>query len=182
MVQTMTPTTTVSRGLAGERILRYTATFFAVAVLLHNADHLRRGRDAVSVDVFGLGSAAIVLEVAVVVVVFMGHRLAPLASVAAGFALAAGYVFVHFTPARSWLSDSFVSGDVSALSWGAAILEAVAAATLGAAGLYVLARQRDAVAQPLGRQRTVGEALGHPVVAAMFFGNLVILALSLAVG
>src|SRR5687767_8981893 len=96
--------------------LRAAATFFALAVLIHNSDHLRRGGDSVSADVFWLGSAAIILEVLVVVLVYMRHPAAPLVATAAGFQLALGYLAVHFTPERGLFSDSFVSGDGSALS------------------------------------------------------------------
>ena len=54
-----------------------------------------------------------------------------IAAVAAGFPLAAGYVFVHFTPGRGWLSDSFVSESVSVVSRLAASTEVVAALTIG---------------------------------------------------
>jgi hypothetical protein len=114
--------------------LRRAATFFALAVLIHNADHLRRGGDSVSADVFWLGSAAIMLEVAVVVLVFRRHPAGPLVSTAAGFQLALGYLAVHFTPERGWFSDSFVSGEGSTLSWAAASLETIAALVLGVVG------------------------------------------------
>src|SRR3954465_6818665 len=90
---------------ADQRHLEWAAWFFTVAVIIHNADHVRRNAGALSHDVFAAGTAAMVVEVAVVVVVFLRHRLAPLLAAVAGAALAAGYVVVHFTPARGWLSD-----------------------------------------------------------------------------
>src|SRR5205814_1150476 len=54
------------------------ATLFTVAVLVHGADHLRRGVDTVGRDVFWAGTAGMVLEVAVVVLITQRHRLAPL--------------------------------------------------------------------------------------------------------
>ena len=77
-----------------DRWLRWAATFFVLAVLFHNSDHLRRGSDTLSTDVFVAGSLAMIVEVGVVVLVFMRHRWAAIASVATGFPLAAGYVFV----------------------------------------------------------------------------------------
>ncbi len=59
-------------------------------------------------------------------VVFVGHRLAPLAALSVGSSLALGYVVVHFTPSRSWLSDSFTSGGAAAASVSAATLEVLA--------------------------------------------------------
>jgi len=157
--------------------------FFAVAVVLHNSDHLRRGTDAIGRDVFWLGTAGIFLEVAVVVLICQRHRLAPLAAAVAGFTLAAGYVSVHFTPARSWASDSFVSGgNVSPLSWGAASLEVAAAVTLALVGLAVL-RARGGLAsvpRPLADERSVREGLLHPLALVFAVSQVVVLAVSFA--
>ena len=141
------------------------AVFFTGAVLVHNLDHLRRGADSVTTDVFALGSLAILFEVGVVALVFARHRLAPLAAAVVGFQLAVGYLFVHFTPARSWLSDSFPDGDVSALSWIAGGLETAAALGLGVAGL---AARRRAAQAPMPRRAY------HPVVLTGAAGNLAI--------
>jgi uncharacterized membrane protein YgdD (TMEM256/DUF423 family) len=159
------------------------ATFFAVAVLIHNSDHARRGVDSVSKDVFWVGTSSILLEVALVVVALQRHRLAALAAAAGGLALAAGYLVVHFLPERSWLSDSFTSAtDVSPLSWFAASLEITAAVTLGVVGLVVL-RDRGGLAsamRPNRAQRNLRDAVLHPVALAMIAGNAVILVVSLA--
>jgi hypothetical protein len=165
-----------------ERTLRWTALAFAVAVLLHNGDHLRRGGTSVEADVFWVGSAAILVEVGVVVAVLLRHRLAPLAAAAVGFGLAAGYVLVHFTPERGWLSDSLADGtDISAVSWAAASLEVAAAIALGVAGIAVLRRRGGlasaTVPTPLARWQVV---VTHPVVVALVLGNVAVFALSLA--
>jgi ABC-type spermidine/putrescine transport system permease subunit II len=149
--------------------LRAAATFFTIAVLVHNSDHLRRGGDSVAADVFWLGSAAILLEVAVVVLVFMRHPAAPLVATVAGFQLALGYLGVHFTPERTWFSDSFLDGGQAA-SWAAASLETVAALVLGVVGALAL-RRRDF--DGTGTV-SVGDALRHPVVAVMALGNAVV--------
>ena len=154
--------------------LRRAATLFTVAVLIHNGDHLRRGGDSVSSDVFWLGSAAIIVEVAVVALVFAGHRLAPTAAAVAGFQLAVGYLAVHFTPARSWFSDSFVTGDASMVSVAAAGLEATAALVLGIAGTLALRRGAN------GPSLAAADVVRHPVVLAMIVGNLVIFIGSIA--
>ena len=60
-------------------------------------------------DVFWAGTLALIVEVAVVAVIFSRHRDAAWAAVAVGFPLAMGYILVHFTPARGWLSDSLLS-------------------------------------------------------------------------
>jgi hypothetical protein len=155
-----------------DRELRLAAILFTVVVLLHNGDHLRRGGDSVGTDVFWLGSAAIVVEVLLVGLVFLRHRLAaPLAAVA-GVLLAAGYLTVHFTPGRSWISDSFVDGGASPLSLAAGGLEVLAALVLALAGGRHWRRQGLAPS-------TAGAGTGsiaHPAVVAMVAGNLIVFA------
>ena len=167
----------------GDRLLLAAATLFAVAVLVHNSDHVRRGIDSVSRQVFWVGTAGIVIEVGVVVLACQRHRLAPLAAVAAGWSLAPAYLLVHFLPAHWWLGDSFtVASHVSPMSWFAASLEVLAAALLGLAGWVVL-QQRGGLAsaaRPHEPQRSPWAGFLHPVAAAMLLGNLVILAISFA--
>lgn len=178
---------TIARGERTEQRtdawLAAAATGFAIAVLVHNSDHLRRGADSVNLDVFWIGTSAIALEITLVVLGIMRHRLAALAATAGGFALAAGYVVTHFLPEHGLLSDSFVSAnDVSPLSWFAASLEVAAAIALGVTGLLAL-RSRGGLAAAMherSEQRSVHDAFVHPVVLAMIAGNAVILAISLA--
>jgi hypothetical protein len=153
--------------------LRMAATFFTVAVLFHNFDHLRRGGDSVGADVFWLGSAAILLEVGVVLLVFMRHPAAPLVATLVGGALAVGYLVVHFTPERSFFSDSFVSGNGSALSVLAAGLETAAAVVLCASG-WLAMRTRALSPRPDADTLSIAEGLRQPAVLAMAVGNLVI--------
>jgi hypothetical protein len=171
------------RALSSDQMLAAAATFFAIAVLIHNSDHVRRGADSVHLDVFWIGSAAITLEVSLVVLSIMRHRVAPLAAATGGLFLAVGYVVAHFLPSHPFLSDSFVSAsNVSPLSWFAASLEVVAALTLGVTGL-VLLHDRGGLAsagRPNAAQGRLGDVLTHPVVAAVIAGNAVILAASLA--
>lgn len=142
---------------------------------MHNADHVRRGANSVGRDVFWIGTSAIFLEVAMVVMACQRHRLADLVAAAAGFSLAAGYVFVHFLPARSWLSDSFTSGgNVSPLSVFAAGLEVVAAVTLGIVGL------RGVLAPESVEQRPLREGLAHPLALTFIVSQVLVLAISLA--
>jgi hypothetical protein len=138
----------------GEAWLRPTAAFFALAVILHNADHLRRGVDATGRDVLWLGTAGIALEVLIVALIFARHRWAPLVAAVVGFNLAIGYVVVHFLPARSWFSDSFTSAQhVSWLSWSATSLEVVAAVMVATVACAVLA-SRGGVAVTTSRSPT----------------------------
>jgi hypothetical protein len=185
LVITVERTETTRRTSAdrGDQLLLWAASFFTLAVLLHNGDHLRRGADAVSRDVFWVGTAGVFVEVGIVVLACQRHRLAPLAAVAVGWSLAPAYVLVHFLPARSWLSDSFTSAThVSRLSWSAASLEVLAALVLGVAGWLVL-QQRGGLAsatRPHPSQRSLREGLTHPVALVMLAGNVVIVAGSFA--
>ncbi|HVE95247.1 MAG TPA: hypothetical protein VNB24_10015 [Acidimicrobiales bacterium] len=164
-----------------DRWLLAAAAFFTVAVLIHNSDHVRRGTDAVSKDVFWVGTSAIALEIGLVVLATQRHRLAALAATVGGFGLAAGYVLVHFMPARGWLSDSFTSSaDVSPLSWAAASIEVLAAVTLGLVGLTVLSERGGlaSVWRPKPDEHGIRGALMHPIAMAMILGNAIVLAIS----
>jgi hypothetical protein len=158
-----------------DRMLRAATIVFALAVLVHNGDHLRRGGDSVSAQVFWVGSAAILVEVAVVVAVFLRHPTAPIAAVAAGFGLAAGYLLVHFTPQRGWLSDSLTSGDPSAFTVFAAVFETTASILLGTTGVWWLRRRGLAATTTSGGASvSLARAVAHPVVSAMIIGNAVV--------
>jgi hypothetical protein len=155
------------------------ATFFTFAVLIHNFDHVRRGTEGVAADVFWAGTAAIVVEVAVVVLCLRRDRRAPEAAALAGLGLAVGYLVVHFLPARTWLSDSFVSNPATAaVSWIAGSLEVVAALALGLAGLAAV--RRRAGSRPAPAPLPLRQALLHPVAAAMILGNAAVIAASFA--
>jgi hypothetical protein len=175
----------VASGLTGPRIgtrtdqrwLEWAAGFFAVCVLVHNADHLRRGATALHADVFWSGVLALGMETALVVLVFARHRLAPAVAVVGGFGLAAGYLVVHFTPARGWLSDSLLSGLSAgrAVSIVAAGLETISAAILAGVALGIVVR-RGAVPR-LNREAAVPwrRAWLHPVTLTLVAGNAIIL-------
>ena len=87
--------------------LRVAATVFAVALLVHGADHLRRGMDVVTPEVFWLGNVQLVLSLVTLVLVFRGHRWAPAFAVGIGFASAIGFSAAHLLPHWSAFSDSF---------------------------------------------------------------------------
>jgi len=166
-----------------ERWLLAAGAFFALAVVVHNGDHVRRGAEAVSSDVFWVGTLSIVLEVGLVALVCARHRLAPLAAVALGGGLAVGYVVVHFLPERSLLSDSFSSGDdVAALSWFAASLEVAAALAIATAGALVLSQRGGLVSasRPTPGEGTVLDGLRHPLAAAFALSQVVVIVLSFA--
>lgn len=162
-----------------EAWLRIAASGFAAAVLVHNGDHLRRGGDSVAADVFVIGTLAMILEVGVVGLVLMRHRLGPPAALAVGASLAVGYLLVHLAPERSWLSDSLGAGDgITWFSWVAVLGLIAASLLLAATGWFVL-RGRHSLTSSLGSDPTTGSAL-HPVTVVMAIGNLVVLAGSVA--
>jgi hypothetical protein len=154
---------------------------FTVAVIIHNGDHLRRGVDTLTTDVFWVGTAGIVLEVGLVVLICQRHRLAPLAAAAGGLALAGGYLEVHFLPAHGWLSDSFTSAtQLSPLSWTAASLEVVAAVSLGVVGLIVV-RWRgglEAAIRPHRGERRVVDGVLQPLALVMVLTQVITLVIS----
>ncbi|MFY9586786.1 MAG: hypothetical protein WAT66_04950 [Actinomycetota bacterium] len=158
------------------RALKIAGAFFAFAVLFHNSDHARRGGESVTTDVFWIGSLAIILEVGVVALIFGDHRDAALAATLVGFSLAVGYVVVHFTPDRGWLSDSFVNGTPALVSRAAASLEIAGALGLALAGLAAM----RAGSVPEQERRSVVAAFRHPIVALMAAGNLAIFLLAVA--
>jgi len=172
----------------GDARLAAAAVFFSIAVIVHNADHVRRGTDVIGRDVFWIGTAALLLEVGVVAVICQRHRLAPLLAAITGTVLAVGYLFVHFLPARSWLSDSFVdhahatASHVNALSWFAASLEVVGAITLAVVGFGELATRggRASATWPHPSQRPTRDALRHPLVVGFAITQVVVLVVSFA--
>ncbi len=117
-----------------DRHLRVAALGFLVAALLHNADHVRRGFDATTVAVQGLGWAGMALTATAIVLVLRGQRLGPLVAVAAGVGLAIGFLAVHWLPGWGEFSDSFIEGDAQVLSMVASLLEVAGAIWLAVAG------------------------------------------------
>lgn len=165
--------------LTADRHLRLAAMFFAAAVLVHNGDHLRRGGDSVASDVFVLGTLGIILEVSVVALVLMGHRLGPLAAVSIGSSLAAGYLLVHLSPQRSWFSDSLTAGDgIIWFSWVAVVGLVVASVLLATTG-WVTLKRRGGLTSAVHSGHPSGSVF-HPVTTAMILGNVVIFVGSVA--
>jgi len=133
---------TTSTEMPGDRALRWTGAVFLAAVLVHGADHMRRGTDVVTTEVLSAGTVQFVLAVLAVGLVFRGHRLAPVAAIAIGFPSAIGFTAAHLLPHWSAFSDSFTGADVAphvnALSWVTAVFEITADLAFGAAGVATL--------------------------------------------
>ncbi len=123
--------------------LRWAAIFFAIALSLHTADHLRRGMDVVPPAVMTAGMIQGVAAAITIVLVVRRSRLAPHAAVLIGFVSAAGFTAAHLLPTWGAFSDSFIdaapAAGVTWFSWVTAIAEILADLVFGAAGAAVLA-------------------------------------------
>jgi len=133
-----------------DRLLRWAGALFAVALVVHGVDHMRRGIDVISTEVLWLGNVQTVGAVVALFLVFTGHRWGPIAAVAIGFASAIGFTVVHLFPYWSVLSDNFPGAEsgagVTASSWFAALFEIGADVAFGWAGLRALRDSRAAAA------------------------------------
>jgi hypothetical protein len=142
--ETARATTTASgiRRYRDERLLRSAAVIFLVGFLLHNGDHSRRGLAVLTPEVIWAGTAGAILSLTAIAIVLIGHRLAPIAAVAAGFSMALGVAAVHLLPHWSAFSDPLPGGNVDLWSWLAVLAEVGGALVLGLAGAHVLRRDR----------------------------------------
>ncbi|MGH3648409.1 MAG: hypothetical protein ACRDTM_14685 [Micromonosporaceae bacterium] len=129
-----------------DRRLRYAAIGFAVALLVHGADHARRGFDVVSTQIEWAGNTQVVLAVIAVALVFRGHRWAPYAAIVVGFASAPGFSAAHLLPTWGVFSDSYLdapaAAGVTAFSWVTAVLEIAADLVFGWVGVQTLRLRR----------------------------------------
>lgn len=116
--------------------LRLTGALWGVTILVHLADHVRRGLDASPEVVIGLGTVAFVLQAVAIGAALRGAARAPLLAVAVAAPNALGVVAVHLLPRWSLLSDSFPSHapGVTAFSWATAVAEVAAGAAFAWAG------------------------------------------------
>jgi hypothetical protein len=122
--------------------LRWATAFFAIALSLHTADHLRRGMDVVPPAVMIAGMIQGVAAAITVGLVFLGNRWAPHSAILVGFASAVGFSAAHLLPTWGAFSDSFIdaaqAAGVTWFSWITAIVEILADLLLAGAGVAVL--------------------------------------------
>ncbi len=142
MATTVRPPTEARIDPSARRALVVASLVFLAGFGLHNADHLRRGFDAVTEHVLVSGSATGVLTVVSIALVLRGHRRAPELAFAVGFGMAVGVSLVHLTPGWSALSDSLPDGPVDGWTWAAVLAEVGGALAFGAAGWFALRRGR----------------------------------------
>ena len=118
--------------------LRNAGFVFVAGFLLHNADHARRGIDAVTDHVIWAGTTVAVVAAVVLTLVFTRHPLAPTAAAAAGLGIAFGVAASHLAPEWSAFSDPLAQGDADVMTWVAVLAELGGALLLAAAGLRAM--------------------------------------------
>jgi hypothetical protein len=123
--------------------LRAAAMLYGAGLLLHTADHFRRGTDAITREVLVLGTVGTIVGAIAVAAVLLGTRHAATLAVAVGAAKAIGVSTVHLLPQRSAYGDSFPGAGVDVWSWSAVGMEIAGAVALVAAGIAVLHRRRS---------------------------------------
>ena len=142
----------------GRFLLRLTGAVYLFGWTLHTADHLRRGIDAVTSEVLWAGNLSAIIALVAIGMAFAGHRLAPLATIAAGLPAAAGVAAVHLLPSWGVFSDSLPDGRVDGYTWAAVLIEIAGALVFGLAG-SIVARRAGWRRLTLHRPRTTGNTL-----------------------
>jgi hypothetical protein len=134
-----------------DRALRVTSVVFVVALLVHGADHVRRGIDVMTTQVLAGGTLQFALALVAVALVFRRHHAAAAVAAAVGFGSALGFVSAHLLPHWGAFSDAYVGSPVApgvtAFSWVTALLEIAADVAFGWAGVIAL-RRPPAPARP----------------------------------
>ncbi|HEY6385599.1 MAG TPA: hypothetical protein VIX91_07955 [Candidatus Acidoferrum sp.] len=147
MGQGQTPSVTETgdktEGLLKGQVLRYAALVFVAALLVHGADHWRRGFKVLTPEVYWAGMALSVLAVISITLVLTRHSWGPLSAVAVGFPMAFGVAASHLLPHWSSFSDAFPGSGLDRLSYTAVIFEVLSSLLFGAAGMRTLLRPRQ---------------------------------------
>jgi hypothetical protein len=134
--------TKADQHMTWDRLFRWATVFFAFALALHGADHVRRGMDAVPPAVMVAGMTQLVLGAVAVVLVFLGSRWSPHLAIALGFLSAIGFTAAHLLPAWGFFSDSYINAPpaarVTMFSWITAIVEIGADIVFGLVGIAAL--------------------------------------------
>jgi hypothetical protein len=118
--------------------LRVTAILYGLAIAAHTADHLRRGIDAITPEVFWSGIAATLLAALAIGFALAANRYAAPLAAFVGFTHAIGITAVHVLPRWSAFSDPFPGNDVAPISWVVVSLEIAASLAFGIAGMRAL--------------------------------------------
>ena len=135
-----------------DRWLRYGASLYGAGLLLHLADHLRRGTDVLTPEVLWAGYLSTAAGLFVIALVLTRHRLAPGMAAVTGLSIAVGVAAVHLLPHWSSFSDAFPGAratGVTPLSWAVVLIEIAGALALGLAGVSMV-RRSGRVPDPRG--------------------------------
>ena len=127
-----------------ERLLRWATALYAAGLAAHFADHIRRGTDVITPEVFWAGMASTAAGLLTIVLVATRHRMAATAAAVFGLPVAVGVTAVHLLPHWSALSDPFVGGGsigITPISWTVVLIEIAGAAAMGLIGIAVLRRE-----------------------------------------
>ena len=127
------------------RLLRSAALLYATGLVLHTADHVRRGIGVITPEVYWAGTISTILGVATITLVLMRHPKAPLVAALTGVQVAIGTAAVHLLPHWSAFSDAFPGASatgVTPFSWFVVLMEIVGALFMGIAGFVILGTEK----------------------------------------
>jgi len=131
----------------GDRLLQGAAVLYGAGLVLHTADHIRRGVDVLTPEVYWAGTISTIAGVITLVLVFSRHRWAPLVAAITGFQVALGTAVVHLLPHWSSFSDALPGAHgtgITLFSWIVVNIEIAGALLLGIFGANLLFHQRQA--------------------------------------
>jgi hypothetical protein len=134
-----------------ERYLRGAAILYAVGLVLHTGDHLRRGTGVLSSEVLWAGTLSTIAGVLTLYLIFTRHRLAPFVAMLVGFQVAIGTAAVHLLPHWSSFSDALPGSrgtGITTFSWIVVNIEIAGALLIGIFGASLLGRKRQATVPP----------------------------------
>ena len=120
---------------------------FVAAILLHGADHVRRGTSDLTHEVYYGGGVLALIGFSTLWFTLRRDRRAPLVAAVVGLWTALVVSAAHLAPHWSAFSDPYPDKSLDAFAWIAMLSEVVAALVLGLIGLAML-RARTAGSRP----------------------------------
>ena len=132
------------------RWLLLSSAIYVLGLVLHTADHVRRGVGVITGPVLGAGTVSTIAGIVIVWLIVARNRNAPMLAAVFGLTTAIGVLIVHVPPKWGWFSDPFLGSratGVTAFSWFVVLLEVVGLLAMGISGIAVL-RERSMEAVP----------------------------------
>jgi len=123
------------------RWLLGSSAVYVLGLVLHTADHVRRGLGVLTGLVAGAGAISTIAGLFIVVMILVENRHAPLVAAVFGATTAIGVAIVHFPPRWGAFSDPFTGSSgtgVTRFSWAVVILEIIGLLAISISGLAVL--------------------------------------------